>query len=547
MPRDLVPEILSEDEILSLPADAELSIIYTRVSSPGQTGLGSQEHRCRQYAEAKGYTIVAIFYDDVTGGGDFLKRKGMVSLLKFMDKYPQLNFRVVFDDLKRYARDTEFHLHLRRIMMERGAIRECLNFNFEYTPEGKLNETINAAFGEYDRQTMARQNRQKSIARLEQGYAVFSQLPHGYKYVKAKGSNSHIVVRDEPLASILQEMLEGYASGRFATQAEAKRFLEAQPEFPKDLPDGRIRQQKVIRFLKQEMYAGYVGAPIWGVPYREGKHETLISKSTFEKIQERLNGGSYAPARKDLNKDFILRGAVACGCCGKPLRSSWSKGKTKRFAYYLCQTKGCEVYGKSIPRAEIEGKFETLLASLQPKESLFKVTVAMFRKYWNAKIERAAASIKTIDKDIKDAESQIQKLIDRIVETTNERVITALENRVGALEQKKLVLEEKAANTAAPQPSFDETLELSLRFLANPYEIWASGKFTLRRLVLKLVFSEPLLFTRNEGYRTPTTSLPFNVLGGNFAEFSPVLLDGAAYVTRTRDPIITNDVLYQLS
>ncbi|RMB01491.1 recombinase-like zinc beta ribbon protein [Eilatimonas milleporae] len=262
--------------------------------------------------------------------------------------------------------------------------------------------------------------------------------------------------------------------------------------------------------------------------YREGKHEALISKATFEKIQKRLEGGVYAPARKDLNKDFILRGAVACGCCGKPLRSSWSTGKTKRFAYYLCQTKGCEMYGKSIPRAEIEGEFETLLASLPPKESLFKVTVAMFRTYWNTKLERAAASITTIERDMRDAESQIRKLVDRIVDATNERVITALENRISELEKRKLILAEKAQNTAAPQPAFDEVLELSLRVLANPYKIWASGKFTLRRLVLKLVFPEPLHYTRHEGYRTPKTSLPFNVLGGNFDGFSAGLLDGAA-------------------
>ncbi|MEO1611062.1 MAG: hypothetical protein AAFU55_01700 [Pseudomonadota bacterium] len=36
-------------------------------------------------------------------------------------------------------------------------------------------------------------------------------------------------MRDEPRASILQEALEGYAGGRFETQAEVKRVLESQP------------------------------------------------------------------------------------------------------------------------------------------------------------------------------------------------------------------------------------------------------------------------------------------------------------------------------
>ena len=122
---------------MSAPTKA---LIYCRVSSKKQSregsGLEGQEYRCRQYAEAKGYTVEAVFPDDVSGGGDFMKRPGMVALLAYMDARADERFVVVFDDLKRYARDVEFHLRLRRIMQERGAARECLNFNFEDTPEG---------------------------------------------------------------------------------------------------------------------------------------------------------------------------------------------------------------------------------------------------------------------------------------------------------------------------------------------------------------------------------------------------------------------------
>ncbi|WP_028792845.1 recombinase family protein [Thalassobaculum salexigens] len=101
------------------------ALVYCRVSSKRQSqegsGLVSQEHRCRQYAEAKGYTVEAVFPDDVSGGGDFMNRPGMVALLAYMDAKPKEQFVVIFDDLKRYARDTEFHLRLRRIMAVRRA------------------------------------------------------------------------------------------------------------------------------------------------------------------------------------------------------------------------------------------------------------------------------------------------------------------------------------------------------------------------------------------------------------------------------------------
>ena len=58
-------------------------------------------------------------------------------------------------------------------------------------------------------------------------------------------------------------------------------------------------------------------------------------------------------------------------------------------------------------------------------------------------------------------------------------------------------------------------LELSMRFFANPYKIWENGNFHLQKLVLRLVFSEPLPYHRETGYRTIKTTLPFNVLGEN--------------------------------
>ncbi|MCZ4269072.1 recombinase family protein [Rhodobacteraceae bacterium G21628-S1] len=54
------------------------ALIYCRVSSSKQrlegSGLESQEQRCRAYADEKGYDVEAVFPDDVSGGGDFMRR-----------------------------------------------------------------------------------------------------------------------------------------------------------------------------------------------------------------------------------------------------------------------------------------------------------------------------------------------------------------------------------------------------------------------------------------------------------------------------------------
>jgi len=305
--------------------------------------------------------------DDVSGGGDFMKRPGMVALLSYLDAQKSgqdadEGYVVIFDDLKRFARDTEFHLKLRKAFQARDARVECLNFKFEDTPEGKFIETILAAQGALEREQNGRQVVQKMRARLQGGYWVFKP-PVGYRYEKSP-AHGKLLVRDEPMATQITEALEGYASGRFDSQAEVKRFLESQPEFPKTAK-GTVRQTEVTDILTRPTYAGYLSHAPWSVNWIKGHREPLISLSTFEKIQERRERGAKAPARKNINEDFPLRGFVLCGDVDTPLTAGWSKSKTnKKHPYYFCRVSDCAGYGKSIRRDDIEGEFATMLKSL---------------------------------------------------------------------------------------------------------------------------------------------------------------------------------------
>ncbi len=502
------------------PEQPKKAIIYCRVSTKKQllgSGLSSQEHRCRQYCEAKGYAVEAVFPDDASGGGDFMNRPGMVSLLHFLDDHPRERFVVVFDDLRRYSRDIEFHFQLRRLMEQRNADRECLNFNFENSPEGLLQEGMVTLTGHYERLVNSRQSRQKSVARLQQGYCVQSVPPVGFRYEKAAGGGK-VLVRDEPDASVVQELLEGYASGRFASQSEATRFVNAHPIFPTRNTTKKLTQHTVVGMLRQKLYAGLVGSEKLGVATREGNHDGLISVETFNKIQDKLDGRTYAAPQKDVASDFPLRSAVCCSECDTPLTGGWSKGKYKKYAYMFCRQKGCPKYGKTIPRGKIEGEFEELLGSVQPTKGLVELATQMFRDAWNIQTEKSAAIGAALKRDIRKIEAKIEQTVDSVVEATNPRVIAAYEKRIESLEMDKLALLEKGQNLGKPRAPFGELLELSIRFLSNPCNIWKNGGYELKQMVLRLVFPSHLHYCRETGFRTPETTLPFAVFGALFGE-----------------------------
>lgn len=490
------------------------AIIYCRVSSTKQklegSGLKSQEHRCRQYADSKGYHVEAVFPDDASGGGDFMKRPGMVALLSYLDAQPSKDYVIIFDDLKRFARDTEFHIKLRREFQLRGARIECLNFKLDDSPEGKFVETIFAAQGELEREQNRRQVIQKMKARVEKGYWVF-QAPVGYKYA-ADRAHGKILVRDEPVASIVAEALESYANGHLQTKGEVKRFLEAKPLFPKDTPSGEIRWQRVTRYMTQIIYAGYVEAPNWDVAARKGHHEPLVSLATYEKIQERMKGKAKAPARKDISEDFPLRGFVLCDDCGEPMTSCWTKGRSKHYAYYLCDTRECPSNRLSIPRNKIEGGFADILKGIQPTRQLFALAKKMFMDAWDMRLAEAQRDKDEITKQLAGVDKQIETLLSRIIEAENPAVIGAYESKIAKLEREKLVLTEKAEKIIPPKGRLEEFIEPAFQFLANPWNLYENGSLAFKKTVQRLAFAEPLRYSRETGYRTAEIAIPFKVL-----------------------------------
>lgn len=341
--------------------------------------------------------------------------------------------------------------------------------------------------------------------------------PIGYQNVKVRGQGSTIQ-RKEPFASIIQEALKGFASGRFETQAEVKRFLESVPAFPKN-GKGGVSNQRVNDILTHPIYAGYVGHDRWNVSLRPGKHKdqhALITLEEHQRIQDRINGKAKAPARANISNDFPLRGFVLCGDCNNPLTACWSTAKSgKKHPYYLCHTKGCISYRKSIRRDAVENEFMAILTSFKPTKKLFDLSKAIWKQVWSFRLESAASVQANAKRDTQALDEKIESLLDRIVEATTPSVIKAYEKRIANLEREKLILEERASKTHKPQRSFEEMFELAMYFLANPQKLWEKGNLHEKRMVLRMAFMERLAYQRNKGFRTPKTALPFKALGDN--------------------------------
>lgn len=253
------------------------ALVYCRVSSERQVneghGLDSQEQRCYKKAQDLNLPIAEVFRDPAISGGLF-QRPAMTKLIAFLDKHPKEKFVVIFDDLKRFARDVQVHLLLKtELVQKRGVRLECLNFKFEESPTGRFIEVVMAAGAQLEREQNKEQVVNKMKARLEVGHWCFCPPP-GLKFVK-DATRGQILRPNAPQSAIFKAAIEKYRDYELNTLEEVREFILAQYNIhgiKKSLSLNGVK-----RILTNILYAGCVEYEKWNVPLMKNVHEGFIT------------------------------------------------------------------------------------------------------------------------------------------------------------------------------------------------------------------------------------------------------------------------------
>lgn len=484
------------------------AVIYCRVSSVKQTtegsGLSSQETRCNMHAKMLGLEVVRVFTDDVSGS--VVDRPGVKELIAFLKKNSKTKFAVIIDDISRLARGVVQHHQLRDMITKAGGVLTSPSMEFSDDSDGMFRENLMASLAQHMRQKNGEQTINRMMSRMIAGYWTF-KAPIGYRMTK-HAEHGRILVPDEPLASVMRDIYQGYASGRFSNQSEIMRYLEDHPAWP-HARKITLSIERVSELLTRPHYAGYLNAPEWNIHMVKARHEPLISFETYQRVQEKLKEKAKMPARKDISEDFALRGFVRCECCGNHLTSCWSKGRSAKYPYYVCQTRGCDLKGKSIRKEKMEAEFELILKSMRPSEDLFALASEMLKNLWDEKLSAKSTDKKTLQSEIEKTNKQITQIVDRIIDSESQTLVAAYEKRIKELEVYRAETEDKLAKCGRPIMSFDAMYQTALGFIENPYKLWENNDLASKRAVLKLAFCGEVVYSREHGYQTKELALPF--------------------------------------
>jgi DNA invertase Pin-like site-specific DNA recombinase len=355
------------------------AVIYVRVSTKEQTenlSLPTQLRACEEYCRRQGYEVLERFHEE----GESAKSTDRSQLQNLLT-YCRLNkgrvhFVVVFN-LTRFARDKYDHFALRSHLQSLGISLRSATEPIDDTSTGKLMEGVLAAFAQFDNDVRSDRTRAGMKAALELGRWVFL-APIGY--LNAPRSMGKSLIHDPERAPQVRRAFEEYATGRSTKEELLKRARGWGLTNRRGKP---LTSQAIGVLLRNQLYAGIVDVPEYGVRCKRGDFDALISEDVFYRAQSVLSGRTPRTApRLQGHPDFPLRGFVRCDACGRGLTGSWSKGRSEYYAYYHCRP-GCRAV--NVTKATLEGLFADQLALLQPTPGYMRLLKESVLQIWKAR------------------------------------------------------------------------------------------------------------------------------------------------------------------
>lgn len=237
-------------------------------------------------------------------------------------------------------------------LMDAGILQEIRTYGqrFSNSPNEKFLLMILGSQAKLENDNRGVNVRRGLRTRCEMGYRP-GIAPTGYVNEKHVDKKCQVAV-DPERAPIIKKMFEkvGYDKWSGPRLYHWLRFeLNFQTAGKKPLALGNM-----YRILSNPFYYGVFEFPKKSGNWYQGKHEPLVSKELFDKVQEQLQRGNI----QRTSHEFAFTKLMTCGTCGSCISAeekykALKDGTTARYVYYGCgRTRDKQCKGNKYLREE---------------------------------------------------------------------------------------------------------------------------------------------------------------------------------------------------
>jgi site-specific DNA recombinase len=204
---------------------------------------------------------------------------------------------------------------------------------------GRLTLNILLSFAQFEREIIAERTRDKMCAARKKGKWIGGYPMLGYD-IAPKGGK--LIINPEE-AGRVREILWLYLQHQSLTRLAQELNTRGWTTKSWIKKNGKRRLGKP--FTKTHLHSlltnmVYLGKIEHQGEVYEGEHEAILDEALWTKVQQVLESNPQTKGNKQRNRHgALLRGAVVCGSCQKPMYHSYTKkGGNKLYRYYICET-----------------------------------------------------------------------------------------------------------------------------------------------------------------------------------------------------------------
>ena len=416
--------------------------------------LEAQLHEVREFATKEHLEIVETFIEKKTA-----KAPGREQFNKMLDTiqeglpYPVGILSWHPDRLSRNSVDGGRIVYL----LDTGKLADLKfpTYRFDNTPSGKYVLQLLLAYGKYYVDNLAENVRRGVREKLRRGEWPGSNKPLGYVYDQRLRN----IVPHPKEAKVVQKIFAEFATGKHGLESIAKRLAD----FGITSKSGKPRSKFCVKLmLTNEIY---IGVMRWQKEVFEGKFRPLISKSTFDRVQEVLKHRAK-PRKSKKRHEFPFCGLFSCRC-GSMFTAQFARGNGGLYRYYRCTRK----HGVCNERYIQEYELKDQIAAAAKTIAVPPNWIPQMNEWIDGKLAKESRACDTMVVEIQKKLSLVQEKLDKLLEGYLDAIVDAetyqSKNRLlvtekTALKSEKESLQRKRLSSwIEPTRTFVKTLEIA--------------------------------------------------------------------------------------
>ncbi|WP_299243810.1 recombinase family protein [uncultured Aquimarina sp.] len=468
------------------------AVIYTRVSSKDQmekgASLDTQDKYCKLFAMRKGLEVVEHFggtYESAKSD----EREEFQKMLSYVKRKKNISYIIVYS-YDRFSRTGANGAFISDQLKKQGIITLSATQEVDAsTSAGAFQQNLYYMFSQFDNEL----RRDKTVAgvkeKIRKGYWM-GKLPFGYINLNpGRGKEQKVVLNEK--GKLLQKAFYLKLNQKLTNVEICKRLADQ---------GVKLNRKRLGEMFRNPFYCGLLVTSHLPGEVIKGKHEAVISRSDFLRLNEMINeDANFGIKHHRENESLPLKNFVKSAACKTPYTGYKKKKGELTFFYYKNNRKGSKENrsAKILHTKFIETLEQYKLPAEKYLDPMQQILLEMFAEEYENDIKKA-----TVYKDqVLELDAKLEKLEEKLIfdEITKDQ-----HDRLKA----KIEAERKALGIRLPDEeinlsNFEKSVTLALQYSLNLPLLWKCGDLSVKKTVQQVVFPEGILYDfKNNHYRT---------------------------------------------